>query len=143
MYQRILLPTDGSELAQEAVRQGLHLAKEQGAKVTFLNVVMPFHVFAASSQAATDTRPEYEKHARQHAERLLGECQRAARDAGVPSEGLFMVNEHPYQEIVKAAQEADLIVMASHRRKGVKGLLLGSETHKTITHGKTPVLVVR
>ena len=143
MYRHILLPTDGSQLSQEAVRQGVRLAKEHGAKVTFLNVVTPFHVLAAHADTAADTRREYEKHARQHAERLLGECQRAAQDADVPSEGVFAVSEHPYEEIVKAARDADLIVMASHRRKGVKGLLLGSQTHKTITHGATPVLVVR
>jgi nucleotide-binding universal stress UspA family protein len=143
MYRHILLPTDGSELSKEAVRHGVQLARENGAKITFLNVVMPFHVVATTSDSLSDTRPEYEKHARQHAERLLGECQRAAKQAGVPSEGAYMVNEHPYEEIVKAAQDADLIVMASHGRKGVKGLLLGSETHKTITHGHTPVLVIR
>ena len=143
MYKHILMPTDGSELSKEAVRQGVQLAKENGAKVTFLNVVMPFHTVAGKAEALSDTRPEYEKHARQHAERILGECEQAARTAGVTSEGLHRVSEHPYEEIVKAAQEADLIVMASHGRRGVKGLLLGSETHKTITHGRTPVLVIR
>jgi nucleotide-binding universal stress UspA family protein len=143
MYKHILMPTDGSELSKAAVRQGVQLAKEGGAKVTFLNVVTPFHVFAANTEMVSDTRKEYEKHSRQHAERILAECEQVARGAGVSSDGRFAVNEHPYEEIVKAGEEADLIVMASHGRKGVKGLLLGSETHKTITHGHTPVLVVR
>ena len=143
MYKHILMPTDGSQLSKEAVRQGLQLARENGAKVTFLNVVMPFRVVAAATGILPETRMEYEKNARTHAERILGECARAAQGAGVAYEGLFAVSEHPYQEIVKAAEGADLIVMASHGRKGVKGLLLGSETQKTIAHGHTPVLVIR
>lgn len=143
MFKRILIPTDGSELSAEAVRLGLQFAKEGGASVAFLNVVTPFHVFAANAEMLNDTRADYEKHSRQHAERLLGECQQAARKAGVPSEGNFEINERPYEEIVKAARNADLVVMASHGRSGAKGLLLGSQTHKTITHGETPVLVIR
>jgi len=143
MYKHILMPTDGSELSKAALREGLKLAKENGAKVVFLNVGTPFHVFAADSEALTDTRPEYEKHALKHGERILGECEQAARNAGVTSAGRFVFGEHPYEEIVRAGAEADLIVMASHGRKGVKGLLLGSVTHKTITHGETPVLVIR
>ena len=143
MFKHILMPTDGSELSNEAVREGLKLARENGARVTFLSVVTPFHVFVAANHMLTDTRAEYEKHSRQHAERLLGECREAARQAGVQSNGHFVVSEHPYEEIVKAAREADLVVMASHRRRGIEGLLLGSQTHKTITHTRTPVLVMR
>ena len=143
MYKHILVPTDGSELSQSAVRHGVALAKENGAKVTFINVVMPFHVIAADSEMLSDTRSQYEKHARQRAERVLAECAQAARSAGVRSEGRFTINERPYEDIVKAAEDADLVVMASHARKGMKGLLLGSQTHRTITHGQTPVLVIR
>lgn len=143
MYKQILMPTDGSELSRTALREGLKVAKENGAKVVFLNVGTPFHVFAADSEALTDTRPEYEKHALKHGEEILGECEQAARNAGVPSAGRFVFSEHPYEEIVRAGEEADLIIMASHARKGVRGLLLGSVTHKTITHGETPVLVIR
>ena len=143
MFKHILVPTDGSELSRAAVRQGVELARHSGARVTFLHVVMPFHVVAASRERLTDPRGEYEKHARQRAERLLDECQEAARQAGVPSEGRFTFNERPYEDIVKAAEDTDLVVMASHARRGLKALLLGSQTHSTITHGQTPVLVVR
>lgn len=118
MFKHILMATDGSELSTEAVREGLKLARQHGAKVTFLNVVTPFHVFIAANEMLTDTRAEYEKHSRQRAERVLDECREAAR-------------------------EADLVVMGSHRRRGIEGLLLGSQTHKTITHTRTPVLVMR
>ena len=143
MYKHILVPTDGSELSRSAVRHGVTLAKENGAKITFLNVMMPFHVVAAESDILTDTRAAYERQARLRAERLLAECSEAARKAGVASEGRFTFNERPYEDIVKAAEDADLVVMASHARKGMKGLLLGSQTDRTITHGQTPVLVVR
>ena len=74
---------------------------------------------------------------------MLGECQQLARRADVPSERRFAMSDHPYEEIVNAAREADLVVMASHGRRGVKGVLLGSETQKTLTHCATPVLVIR
>lgn len=143
MFKHILVPTDGSELSKTAVRQGVELARQSGARITFLHVVMPFHVVAADGEMLGATGAEYEKRARQRAERLLSECREAARNAGVPSEGRFTLNERPYEDIVKAAEDADLVVMASHGRKGLKALLLGSQTHSTITHGKTPVLVVR
>ena len=126
MYKHILMPTDGSELSKAAVQQGVRLAKESDAKVTFLNVTMPFHVIATDSGMVTDTRSDYEKHSRERAEHILGECAEAARSAGVRCDTRYVANEHPYEAIVKAAEEADLVVMASHGRKGVKGLLLGS-----------------
>ena len=96
MYKHIVMPIDGSELSKAAVRQGVQLAKENGAKVTFLNVGAPFHVVAANAAALTDTPSDYEKHSRQRAQRILRECETAARNAGVTSEGVFAVNEHPY-----------------------------------------------
>ncbi|HYL25572.1 MAG TPA: universal stress protein [Burkholderiales bacterium] len=143
MFKRILIPTDGSGLSQIAVQQGVKLAKESGAKVTFLNVAVPFHVFTYDAESIEDTKPQYEKRVRARGERILGECQKVARGADVPSDTRFYISEHPYEEIVKAARDADLVVMASHGRKGVKGVLLGSETQKTLTHSDTPVLVIR
>jgi len=143
MYKHILMPTDGSALSKTAVQTGVQIAKENGAKVTFLNVGTPFHVFIPDSIALTETRPAYEKHVQRQGEQILEECEQVARSAGVQFAKRFAVSEHPYEEIVKASQDADLIVMASHGRKGTQGMLLGSETHKTITHGCIPVLVIR
>jgi nucleotide-binding universal stress UspA family protein len=145
MYKHIVIPTDGSSLSQAAMRYGVQLAKENGAEVTFVNVGTPFHTFALEAGALTDTRSEYDKHAQQRGERILGECERAAREAGLKSRGRFAMSEHPYEQIVKAAKDAraDLIVMASHARQGFEGLLLGSQTQKTLACSSTPVLVIR
>ena len=140
MYKTILMPTDGSHLSREAVRQGLQIAHENGARVTFLSVVKPFQSITA--MLGTETPSAYEEKARSNARRILGECERAARSAGVLSESLLRVDEHPYKVIVEAAKGADLIVMGLHRHKGVSGVL-GSETRKTLAHGRTPVLVIR
>ena len=140
MFKHILLPTDGSDLSSEATRQGLQIAYENGANVTFLCVVKPFN--AITEMLGTDTPAACEEQARSNGRRILGECERAARSAGVLSESLLRMDEHPYKAIVEAAKGTDLIVMGSHRRKGLSGVL-GSQTHKTITHGQTPVLVIR
>ncbi|HET7365508.1 MAG TPA: universal stress protein [Burkholderiales bacterium] len=145
MYKHILMPTDGSALSQAAVREGLQLAKENGAKVTFMNVAAPFHVFAYDAASLSDTWSDYDRHAHERSERILSECEKAAGEAGVSSAKRFAVSEHPYEEIVKAASEtgADIIVMASHARKGMQGVFLGSQTQKTLARSKTPVLVIR
>jgi nucleotide-binding universal stress UspA family protein len=145
MYKHILMPTDGSTLSQAAVSEGLQLAKENGAKVTFMNVAPPFHLFAYDAQSLNDTRADYDRHARERAERILAECGKAASQAGVESDQRFAISERPYEEIVKAASDSavDLIVMASHARKGVQGVFLGSQTQKTLARSKTPVLVIR
>ena len=145
MYKHILMPTDGSALSQAALRQGLQVAKENGAQVTFLNVGAPFHLFAYDPAALSDTRSQYEQHARKRGERILGECEKAAREAGLNADSRFAFSEHPYEEIVRAADEAhaDLIVMASHARKGVQGVFLGSQTQKVLASAKVPVVVIR
>jgi nucleotide-binding universal stress UspA family protein len=145
MFKYILMPTDGSASSQAAVRQGLQIARENGAEVTFLNVGAPFHMLALDVEALTETRQEYERHARERGERVLAECEKAARAAGVTSRGRFTLSEHPYEEIVKTATDAraDLIVMASHAHNAMQGVLLGSQTLKTLFHSGTPVLVVR
>jgi nucleotide-binding universal stress UspA family protein len=92
-----------------------------------------------------DTSEQYQKDSQAYAEQVLAKVQGAANEVGVSCTTLFMVNDHPYEAIVKAAKDkgCDLICMASHGRKGVKGLLLGSETQKVLTHTDIPVLVYR
>jgi nucleotide-binding universal stress UspA family protein len=92
-----------------------------------------------------DTRNEHAPHARNHAERYLAFIDQAATDAAVLCETTWLVNDHPYEAIVNAAQErhCDLIVMASHGRRGMEGLLIGSETQKVLIHSRIPVLVYR
>jgi nucleotide-binding universal stress UspA family protein len=145
MYKHILIPTDGSALSEDAVKQGLTLAKTLDAKVTVLTVVPPFHVFATETMMVTDTRDQYDKHIARMAERRLAWPREAAKAAGVVYEDVSEVAEHPWATIVEAAKTrgCDLIVMASHGRKGLSALVLGSETTKVLTHSKIPTLVCR
>jgi nucleotide-binding universal stress UspA family protein len=145
MFKHILIPTDASSLSRIAVERGLDMAKAMDARVTVLHVQTPFHVFAADTAAVTDTRPEYERHAKAKAKEITGAVEAVAAKKGVKCGVTIVTAEHTYEEIISTAgkQGCDLIVMASHGRKGVKGLLLGSETQKVLTHSSVPVLVYR
>jgi nucleotide-binding universal stress UspA family protein len=145
MYKHILLPTDGSELSAKAVRDGVQLAKEIGARVTALTVTPPFYPSEMSPSAMAAHAQEHEARTKEAASRALAVAEAAAKAAGVPCALLHRVSDGPYEEIIKAAGDAgcDLIFMASHGRRGVSALLLGSETNKVLTHSKIPVLVTR
>ena len=145
MYKHILIPTDGSPLSEVAIKQGLQLAKTVNAKVTVLTTMPPFHVIAVEPTMVTDTREQYDKDVMGIAERRLTFPREAARAAGVVYEDVPMIAEHPWAAIVETAKTrgCDLIVMASHGRKGVAALVLGSETTKVLTHTTTPTLVCR
>jgi len=143
MYTDILIPTDGSELAEKAVQHGIALAKTIGAKTTVLTVLPPFHTFTTDVQMIEDTPAQYKARMQRHAEKILGAGARAAQAAGVACETVQIEDEHPYQAIIDTATSkgCDLIVMASHGRHGASAIVLGSETVKVLTHCKIPVLV--
>jgi nucleotide-binding universal stress UspA family protein len=145
MYSSILIPTDGSELAEKAVRHGIALAKRIGAKTTVLTVLPPFHTFTIDTQMIEDTPARYKARMREHAEKTLGAVARAAQAAGVACETIQVEHEHPYKAIIDTAESkgCDLIVMASHGRHGISAIVLGSETVKVLAHCKIPVLVHR
>jgi nucleotide-binding universal stress UspA family protein len=145
MYKHILLPTDGSELSARAVRDGIQLAKEIGARVTAVHVTPPFYPSEMTPSALTAHAHEHEAKSKESAKRALGAAEDVARAAGVPCATLHRVSDGPFEEIIKVATESgcDLIFMASHGRRGVTALLLGSETHKVLTHTRIPVLVTR
>lgn len=145
MYKSILIPTDGSELAWKAVQYGMAFAKEIGAKITVLTVTVPFHVFTLDPQVVEDTAGQYKKRVQVDTVKLFGAVAQAAKAAGVSCETLQVEHEHPYQAIIDTARSTgcDLIVMASHGRRGVTAIVLGSETVKVLTHSKIPVLVHR
>ncbi|MGD0105849.1 MAG: universal stress protein [Rhodopila sp.] len=145
MYNNILIPTDGSELAAKAVEQGIALAKCLGARVTALTVLEPFHLLTANTQMIEDTPAEYRARMQAEAEKTLGAVARAAQASDVACETIQLEHEHPYRAIVDAAEArgCDLIVMASHGRQGVAAVILGSETMNVLSHSKIPVLVHR
>jgi len=125
MYRHILIPTDGSELAERGVAHGLALAKSLGAKVSVINVVEP--LFAVTGDFAS----------------VLDRVANAAKDAGVSCETIQVDNVPAYQAIIATAEDkgCNLIVMSSHGLGGLSMLLIGSVTNQVLTHAKTPVLV--
>lgn len=145
MYKHILLPTDGSELSDTAVRDGIRFAKEIGARVTALHVTPPFYPSEMTPSVYTAHVQEHDAKAKESAQRALGAVAEVARAATVTCTTVHRVSHAPYEAIIALAAEAgcDLIFMASHGRRGVAALLLGSETNKVLTHSKIPVLVTR
>jgi nucleotide-binding universal stress UspA family protein len=145
MFKHILLPTDGSERSEAAVQKGIQFAKSINAKVTGFHVILPFHVFTAQTKMLEDTKDQYERESKVQAEQFLGVIKKAAEKAGVSCDTDYVTSNDPYTMIISAAEKkgCDLIMMASHGRRGVQGLLIGSETQKVLTHTKIPVLVFR
>ena len=145
MFKHILFPTDGSELSEQAIPKTVALAKSMSASVTGLTVSEPFHVFASEPMMVTDTEDVYRAHCEKRAAQYLDEIKKAAEAVGVAFTGLHVSAAQPYMTIIStaAAQGCDLICMASHGRRGVSALVLGSETVKVLTHSKLPVLVWR
>jgi nucleotide-binding universal stress UspA family protein len=149
MYKHILVPTDGSPLSLKAAKEATALAKKVGAKLTAVFVTEPF-MPPANNEAILprnmDTlQTAYRKSMEANALQALDKVAATAKAARVPCERLHVTNDRPWEGIIRAAkkEKCDLIVMASHGRKGLAGLLIGSETTKVLTHSKTPVLVCR
>jgi nucleotide-binding universal stress UspA family protein len=132
-------------LSQKAVEHGLAMARAINAKATVLTVSAPFRIFTFEPDMATDTRDQYEQHVLANVSKYLAAAKQAASAAGVSCETVHVENEHPYQAIIDTAaqKKCDLIVMASHGRRGISAVVLGSETVKVLTHSAVPVLVVR
>lgn len=145
MYQHFLLPTDGSELSAQAVQDGVALAAKLGARVTALHVIPRFHASSVMMELLEASKADYVAAAEAWAKRHLEAVSAAAAAAKVPCEVAWVTSDDPALAIVDTARErgCDLIVMASHGRRGMRALLLGSETQKVLTHSQVPVLVHR
>ena len=147
MYKNVLIPTDGSKFSQKAIKSGVAFAKSINARVTACFVVEPFqpYYFGEYNPPDMPTAKEFDRSAREAGKKYLQQVEKAARAAGLAYVGLVVKAVAPYQGIINAAKKGrcDLIFMASHGRRGLAGLLLGSETHKVLTHSKIPVLVSR
>jgi nucleotide-binding universal stress UspA family protein len=143
MHRHILIPTDGSDLSKQAIEYAIALAKAVNAQVTGLTVSTPFHAF--DSDTLTDTPESCKKRRTEVGAKHLRQLKEVAVEAGVNCNVVHAEGEHPYQAIIDAANEkgCDLIVMASHGRRGISAMLLGSETVKVLTHSNIPVLVCR
>jgi nucleotide-binding universal stress UspA family protein len=141
MYKHILIPTDGSDLSQQAIEHGIALAKAVGARVTVLTVTEPFYASAFEPSMVE----HYKKHVTALATKHLDDAKTAANASNISCEVARLEHEQPYQAIIDAAEArgCDVIVMASHGRRGISAIVLGSETMKVLTHSPIPVVVVR
>jgi len=145
MYKHILIATDGSELAGRAVAQGLDLAKALGAKVTAVTVTEPWTAAAYGTIPTPSLIESYESACAENAARILAPVAEAAKAKQVACTALHVANRYPVEGILDTAKDkgCDLIVMASHGRRGIARVLLGSETIRVLTLGPVPVLVIR
>jgi nucleotide-binding universal stress UspA family protein len=145
MYTSLLIATDGSELAQKAVDQGLALAKALGARVLAVHVTQPWTSISMPEVTTAFPPENYDRMAADSAQNILANVAMAAKAAGVECETLHVRDRLPAQGILEAAKErrVDLIVMASHGRSGLARLLLGSEANEVVTKSTVPVLICR
>lgn len=144
MYKHILVPTDGSEISAKAVQAAIALAKLTGATMTAISVKEPFPYSAISEMQPVPPQEFFDAQERIAATRVKAVTE-ATTAAGVTCSGFTVEALHPWEAILDHAkqQSCDLIVMASHGRRGMAALLIGSETHKVLTHSPLPVLVIK
>jgi nucleotide-binding universal stress UspA family protein len=144
MFKRILVCTDGSDISGRAVATAIGLCQALGSALNAISVKEPFPYNAISEMQPAPLQEFYDAQDELATRRLQVVAQRA-HAANVPFEAYTVEAEHPWEAIIEHAATigADLIVMASHGRRGVSALLLGSETQKVLTHSEVPVLVVR
>jgi nucleotide-binding universal stress UspA family protein len=148
MYKRILIATDGSEMATKAVTHGIALAKVHNAPVTIVTVTDIWSAFEMAhdyDQRKRDPIANYEAVAAASAKRVLDKAGEIAKAQGVDCTLTHVVDKPPAEGIIEAAESAgaDLIIMSSHGRRGVSRLLLGSQANKVVTFSKVPVMIVR
>ena len=145
MYKHIIVATDGSDIAGEAMKHAIDLAKEIGAKLSAVTVTEPFEMIAFAEQAAVISPTDYKNSTAAYAKKILNAAASTAKTGGVECATIHAENRYSYQGIIDAAEVngADLIVIGSHGRSGIEGLLLGSQAVKLLTHTKIPALVVR
>jgi nucleotide-binding universal stress UspA family protein len=148
MYKRILIATDGSELATRAVTHGLTLAKDLNVPVCAVTVTEAWSAFDLARMARMGSQnpiSQYEEVATAAAKNILDKAAQLAKSQGVPCELIHVRDQHPAEAIIATAKDkgCDLIVMASHGHRGFDRLLLGSQANEVLTHSKIPALIVR
>lgn len=147
MFKHILVPTDGSSLSIDAVTRAVSFAREAGARITFFCAIQPAPKMYYGMGTIFDAHMpvKYRETMQSTAQDILDAAEKLAQEAGVECRKVTLVSEEPYEAIIEAANQndCDLIFMASHGRRGIKGFVLGSETQKVLTHSCIPVLVHR
>ena len=144
MFKRILVPTDGSEITSKAIDTAVELARTVGAALYTISVKEPFPYSAISEMQPTPPQEFFDAQERIASKRVQAVVEQG-QAAGLTCQSHTIEALHPWEAIIEHAKrmDCDLLVMASHGRRGVSALLLGSETQKVLTHSKVPVLIVR
>lgn len=147
MFKHILVPTDGSSLSQDTVTRAASFAREAGARITlfYAHPESPTAYDGLGVISNVHFSQEVRERLDQAAREILDDAEQRVREAGVPFQRVMLVGNSPYELIIQAAESngCDLIFMASHGRRGISSLLVGSETRKVLTHSTIPVLVFR
>lgn len=150
MFKNILVPSDGSPLSLKAIKEGAKLAKAHRGKLTVVHVMPDYRTFLKERYNVpgiliAPVKDSFEKDAQALAKKLLDRACAEAKALGVRCKGIAVASDSVHAAIIKQAskEKCDVIVMASHGRKGLQGVLLGSETQKVLTHSKLPVVVCR
>ena len=145
MFKHILVPTDGSQFSQDTVSRAVSFAKEAGARITAFYAMPEVPYYLGGKEIHMPPRTEVIEREEKEAQEILSFVENLCQEAGVPCNKLTLTNNVVYEAIIEAATQSgcDLIFMASHGRRGLSALLLGSETNKVLTHTKIPVLVFR
>lgn len=146
MFKHILMPTDGSDHSEKAIKRGLELAKLCGAKVTGIHVVPNYRLTIADDGAFDPAvQQRMDDDARVHAENFLAFVKQTAAATGVPCDTVIATNSQPFDAIINTANErgCDLIVMTSRYRKGLVSMIMGSEPARVLRRASIPVLVFR
>jgi nucleotide-binding universal stress UspA family protein len=148
MYRHLLIPSDGSEVAEKAVTAGIAFARSIGARVTAFTAVPEYQLPAASDMMSHKRVPSLQQHedwAKREAQTILADVAERAAAAGVPCAGDYALCDRPHEAIIDSAKRngCDLIFMASHGRSGLSALIHGSETKGVLTGSKIPTLVYR
>jgi nucleotide-binding universal stress UspA family protein len=150
MYKSILVPTDGSKLSCKAVKEAINFSKACGAKITVLHVMPDYRAYISERynvppEMTAPVKKKFQGEGAARSKEIIDQACAQGTAAGVACAGISVTSDEPYEAIIKQATKSkcDLIMMASHGRKGLQSLLLGSETAKVLVHSKIPVLVVR
>lgn len=145
MFKHLLVPTDGSPLSTKASKAAVEFARAVGARITALSVAEPYPYSALADTSYLPDQSRYELEMQENARRFTIEVAELASSAGVPCDTLVGISFSPYEEITSTATKlgCDAIFMASHGRKGINRLFVGSETQKVLAHTTLPVMVFR
>ncbi|MCX8115342.1 MAG: universal stress protein [Burkholderiaceae bacterium] len=144
MFRKILVPTDGTELSAKAINGAVEVARQLGAQVVGVTVIEPYS-YSSLSEYRPESFEDYEARMEKVARQRLEKLESVAKAANVPVETVIARSFSPYEAIIETAKErgCDAIFMASHGRRGLNAVLLGSETQKVLTHSTIPVMVYR